>query len=182
MWIKQTKKKHALRTRIRAPSYRSQGSPPRFPKTPPFENERGGFLGFRIFCTSQKFAKKKESQLQVLQLWLALPMESWTLRTFQQQLGWQRYGLEKMANSCQQGPWFWRIQKLRARISNPRSGFLVSSSSSSSSLFSFTHLGMKTRKTRRRRGGRTDCRVLRGGDGVAHAHVNNNKEIVTPGT
>jgi hypothetical protein len=43
-------------------------------------------------------------------------------------------------------------------------------------------LGMKTRKTRRRRGGRTDCRVLRGGDGVAHAHVNNNKEVVTPGT
>jgi hypothetical protein len=42
-------------------------------------------------------------------------------------------------------------------------------------------LGMKTRKTRRRRGGRTDCRVLRGGDGVAHAHVNNNKEVVTPG-
>jgi hypothetical protein len=107
-------------------------------------------------------------------------MESWTLGTLQQQLGWQRYGLEKMANSCQQGPWFWRIQKLRARISNPRSGVLVSSSSSS--LFGFIHLGMKTRKTRRRRGGRTDCRVLRGGDGVAHAHVNNNKEVVTPGT
>ncbi|CAM6007198.1 unnamed protein product [Sphagnum balticum] len=107
-------------------------------------------------------------------------MESWTLRTLQQQLGWQRYGLEKMANSGQQGPWFWRIQKLRARISNPRSRVLVSSSSSSSSLFSFIHLGMKTRKTRRRRGGRTDCRVLRGGDGVAHAHVNNNKEVVTP--
>ncbi len=86
-----------------------------------------------------------------------------------------------MANSGHQGPWFWRIQKLRARISNPRSGVLVSfsSSSSSSSLFSFIHLGMKTRKTR---GGRTDCRVLRGGDGVAHAHVNNNKEVVTPGT
>jgi hypothetical protein len=43
-------------------------------------------------------------------------------------------------------------------------------------------LGTKTIKTRRRGGGRTDCRVLRGGDGVAHAHVNNNKEVVTPGT
>jgi hypothetical protein len=42
-------------------------------------------------------------------------------------------------------------------------------------------LGTKTRKIRRR-GGRTDCRVLRGGDGVAHARVNNNKEVVTPGT
>jgi len=110
-------------------------------------------------------------------------MESWTLRPLQQQLGWQRYGLEKMANSGQQVPCIWRIQKLTARISNPRSGVLVSSSSSSSSsLFSFIHLGTKTIKTRRRGGGRTDCRVLRGGDGVAHAHVNNNKEVVTPGT
>ncbi len=32
---------------------------PRFPKTPPFENERGWFLGFRVFCTSRKCAKKK---------------------------------------------------------------------------------------------------------------------------